>query len=157
MAATIISFYNTTKAIKEKQMINPKKDEFLKPCPFNKMKKCREDCMLFRTGVRYNETKQESFPIKECAINLIADNLEMMHNRTYMMQSEVGETKNIITMKMLSEVANMPREEVARQALRILNINPGDQISGTKIELNTGNNVGQKRLEINKDTKKIEE
>ena len=139
-------------------MINKKNDEVKKPCPFNKMKKCREDCMMFRQGVRYNETKNESFPFKDCAINLIADNLEMMHNRTYMMQAEVGETKNVIAMKLLSEVANVPRQEVARQALKILNINPGDDVSGTKIEAKQGNQVGTKVLEINKDSsvKKIE-
>jgi hypothetical protein len=139
-------------------MIKPKNDEVKAPCPFNKMKKCRPDCILFRKGIRYNETKSETYPFSDCAINLIADNLEMMHNRTYMMQSEVGETKNIMAMKMLSEVANLPPEEVAKQALKMLGIKPGDDVSGTKIQVDDGHNhVGRKEIELNKDIKKIED
>jgi len=139
-------------------MINKKNNEVKAPCPFNKMKKCREDCILFRKGIRYNETQSETYPFSDCAINLIADNLEMMHNRTYMMQSEVGETKNIIAMKLLSEVANLPAEDVAKQALKIMGIKPGDDVSGTKIQVDDGHNhVGRKEIELNKDIKKIED
>lgn len=115
-------------------------------CPFRKLKPCSEECAFYRKGVRYKENSDEAFPFEDCAINIIADNLEAMHNRTYMMQKEVGETKNIIAINILSDVmSNIPKEEVARQALKTLGIKSGDTVAGTKVEID-----GPK-------TKKIEE
>jgi len=83
-------------------------------CPFNKFKSCNEKCSFYRSGVRFNEKTEESFPFEDCAINIIADNLEAMHNRSYMMQKEVGETKNIITMKILHDLGKCPKEDMDR-------------------------------------------
>jgi len=89
-------------------------------CPFRKLSPCSEECAFYRKGVRFNELKSESFPFEECAINIIADNLEAMHNRTYMLQKEVGETKNVMAIKILSDLGLVKNSEVERQALRIL-------------------------------------
>jgi len=48
-------------------------------CPFRKLNPCSEECAFYRKGVRFSELKNESFPFEECAINIIADNLEAMH------------------------------------------------------------------------------
>lgn len=124
-------------------MINKKNNEDLKFCPFIK-KKCRTDCMFFRKGVRFNEQRKESFPFQDCVFNLIGDNLEAMHNRTYMMQSEVGAAKNVLALKILSEVADLDPREVGRQALKTLGIKPGDNVAGTRIEVDGPN---QKKIE----------
>lgn len=107
-------------------MIN-KKDEKGK-CPFRKLKECSEKCVLYRKGVRFNELKNESFPFEECAINIIADNLEAMHNRTYMMQREVGETKNVMTLKIMSDLGMIKKQEVERQAKKMMQLPTDDQI-----------------------------
>ena len=101
-------------------MLNKKKEEGRGKCPFRNLKECSTDCVMYRKGVRFNETKEESFPFEECALNIIADNLEAMHNRTYMMQKEVGDTKNIMTLKILSELGRVDPDEVSRQALKII-------------------------------------
>jgi len=89
-------------------------------CPFRNLKTCEEKCSFYRKGVRFKELGGEAIPFEECAINIIADNLEAMHNRTYMMQKEVGETKNVIAMKILQDMGLQTKEEVIRTALKIL-------------------------------------
>lgn len=101
-------------------MLNKKKTEGKGNCPFRSLKTCSDTCVLYRKGVRFNEAKDESFPFEECALNIIADNLEAMHQRTYMMQKEVGETKNVLTLKILSELGRVHPDEVERQALKII-------------------------------------
>ena len=95
-------------------MLSKKKDKTKGKCPFNNFKPCNEECVFFRSGVRYNEKSEESFPFEECAINIIADNIEAMHNRTYQMQKEVGETKNVMAMKILSDLGKIPKDEMVR-------------------------------------------
>jgi hypothetical protein len=73
-------------------------------CPFRNLKPCDETCVLYRKGIRYNEKTGETYPIEECALNIIADNLEMSHNRTAMMQKELGDTKNIIALKTMVDI-----------------------------------------------------
>ena len=73
-------------------------------CPFRNLKPCDDSCVLYRKGIRYNEKTNETFPFEECALNIIADNLEAMHNRTFMMQREVGDTKNIIALKTMVDL-----------------------------------------------------
>jgi hypothetical protein len=104
-----------------------KKDEKGK-CPFRKLKDCSEECVLYRKGVRYNEKTEESFPFEGCALNVIADNLEAMHNRTFMMQKEVGETKNVVTLRILQELGKIKPAEVERQAKKTLNLPTQDDL-----------------------------
>jgi hypothetical protein len=103
-------------------MLKKKKDENRGLCPFLGLKPCNENCVFFRSGVRYTELNGEAFPFKECAFNIIADNLESMHNRTYMLQKEVGETKNTIAMKILSDIGVGTMEETAKVALKTLGL-----------------------------------
>jgi hypothetical protein len=102
-------------------MLNKKKTEERGKCPFRNLKECSNECALYRKGVRFNEAKEESFPFEECALNIIADNLEAMHNRTYMLQKEVGDTKNVMAIKILSDLGMAQTSEVKRQAMKILN------------------------------------
>ena len=95
-------------------------------CPFRNLEECSSECAFYRKGVRFNEKKQESYPFEECAINIIADNLEAMHQRTYAMQREVGETKNVMAFKILSDLGMIQPEEAGRRAAAIINI-PDDK------------------------------
>ena len=95
-------------------------------CPFRNLEECSEDCAFFRKGVRFNEKKQESFAFESCTFNIIADNLEAMHQRTFAMQREVGETKNIMAFKVLSDLGMVAPEEAGRRAQAIINI-PDDK------------------------------
>jgi len=99
-------------------MLNDKDERGL--CPFMLLEPCEKKCVFYRSGVRFNEEKTKSYPFEECAINVIASNLEAMHQRTYMMQKEVGETKNVMAIKILSDMGRVSPEEAAGQALRIL-------------------------------------
>ena len=89
-------------------------------CPLNKMKECREDCVLYRKGTRYNDKTEEVTPVELCAFNVIADNIEAMHNRTYMLQKEMGETKNVMAFHVLANMGVTDPEEAKRQAEKIL-------------------------------------
>ena len=91
-------------------------------CPFRNLEECSDECAFFRKGVRFNEKKQESFAFEECAINIIADNLEAMHQRTFAMQREVGETKNIIAFNILSDLGMVSKDEAAQKAAAVINI-----------------------------------
>ena len=89
-------------------------------CPFRNLKECTEECAFYRKGVLYNEVTNQNMPFEECAINIIANNLEAMHSRTFMLQKEVGETKNVMAFKILSELGRIQNSEVERQALKII-------------------------------------
>ena len=89
-------------------------------CPFRKMKECSEECVLYRKGTRYNEKTDEVFSVELCAFNVIADNLENMHNRTYMLQKEVGETKNVVAFGVMANMGITTREEAEKQAKKVL-------------------------------------
>jgi len=102
-------------------MLNKKKDEKKGKCPFRGLKACSDECVFYRKGIRYtDDERSEAFPFEECAINIIADNLEAMHNRTYMMQKEVGETKNVIAINILKDIGMAKHEQVKRQALKLV-------------------------------------
>ena len=102
-------------------MLNKKKTEGRGKCPFRNLKECSTECVMYRKGIRFSDDqKAEPFPFEECALNIIADNLEAMHNRTYMMQKEVGETKNVMAIKILSDLGMAPTEEVKRQAMKMV-------------------------------------
>jgi hypothetical protein len=103
-------------------MLNKKKNKDLKPCPFTGLKKqCTKDCMLFREGTYVNELTEETIPFKDCAINIIANNVEAMHNRAYTMQKEVGDLKNVIGLQMLQGLGMVKTPEFIRQAENLLN------------------------------------
>jgi len=102
-------------------MLSKKNNKTKGKCPFRGLKKCNSECAFYREGIRYNENGNESFPFADCAINIIADNLESMHNRTYMMQKEVGETKNIMSLKILSDLGLAEKKEVVERATKIIN------------------------------------
>ncbi len=101
-------------------MLNKKKDKLLGKCPFRNFKKCDETCVFFREGVRYNEFTDDNYPFKDCGINIIADNLEGMHNRTFMLQNEVGETKTVIALKILADLGLHNPVDVARTAIKLI-------------------------------------
>jgi len=85
---------------------------------------CNEECVFFRKGLRYSDRNDEPIPFEDCAINIIADNLEVMHNRSYMLQKEVGDTKNIIAMKTMVDLGVQDpshRETLIRQVINIIN------------------------------------
>ena len=97
-------------------------------CPFIKHKPCREDCVFYRKGVRFNERTETSIPVEECAFNIIADNLEAMHQRTYAMQKEVGETKSVIALKTLADLGKVSSAESERVAKKMLNLPTNDDL-----------------------------
>ena len=125
-------------------MLNKKKTEGRGKCPFRNLKECSTECVMYRKGIRFSDDqKAEPFPFEECALNIIADNLEAMHNRTYMMQKEVGDTKNVMTLKILSDLGRISPDEVGRQALKI--ITPPDKSEEVKkvTDKITGQNEGK--------------
>lgn len=89
-------------------------------CPFRKLADCNEKCVLYRRGVRYSEDGSDSTEFIECAFNIIADNLEMMHNRIFMLQSEVGQTKNATMFDILVRLGEVPPEELTRQVKKMV-------------------------------------
>ena len=89
-------------------------------CPFRGFKLCSDECILFRRGVRTNDISGETFAVEACAINIIADNMEMTHNRAFMLQKEVGETKNVIAFKVMADLGIASEQDAKRQAERIL-------------------------------------
>jgi hypothetical protein len=91
-------------------------------CPFRNLKPCSEECAFYRKGIRYSESGKDPIPFEECSINIIADNLEAMHNRTYMMQKEVGETKNVMAFKIMADLGMIEKGEAIRHASKLINI-----------------------------------
>lgn len=89
-------------------------------CPFRNLKACSTECVLFREGVRFNETNEETIPFVECAINIIADNVEAIHNRSFMLQGEVGQTKNVMALKILADLGLHNPMDVATTAIKII-------------------------------------
>lgn len=108
-------------------MLNKKNDKIKGKCPFRKLSPCSSECIMYREGVRFTEEKGQAFPFADCALNIIADNLEAMHNRSYMLQKEVGETKNVIAMKLLSDLNMTSIENAQRVALKIINLPKDDK------------------------------
>ena len=89
-------------------------------CPFNKWKPCEEKCILYRRGVRYSEDGSKSDHFEECALNIMTENLEMMHQRIFMLQSEMGETKNATMFDILVRLGEVPPEELTRQVRKMV-------------------------------------
>jgi len=89
-------------------------------CPLNRFKECRSDCALFRVGTRVNDVTNEVTPVELCAFNVIADNIEQLHGRTFNLQQEMAETKNVMSFHVLAQCGLKTQEEAARQAKRAL-------------------------------------
>jgi hypothetical protein len=89
-------------------------------CPFRGFKDCSNQCKLFRRGTRTNDLTGETTFVEDCSINVIADNIEMVHNRSFMLQKEVGQTKNVIAFDILSKMGIVSKEEAETQAKKIL-------------------------------------
>jgi len=92
-------------------------------CPFRELQACSDKCAFYRKGIKYKDGSNEAIPFEECVINIIADNLEIMHARTIGMQQEMGETKNIMALKTLVDVGvNTPEhlEMLKRHIVKIL-------------------------------------
>lgn len=89
-------------------------------CPLRNFKECSEECVLYRRGTRFNDLTNEVTPIEICAFNVIADNIERMHNRTYMLQQEMGETKNVMAFHVMADLGMANREEAERHAEKVL-------------------------------------
>jgi hypothetical protein len=89
-------------------------------CPFRGFKDCSNQCKLFRRGTRTNDLTGETTFVEDCSINVIADNIEMVHNRSFMLQREVGEAKNVIAFHVLSDLGLATKEEAERQAKKVL-------------------------------------
>jgi len=96
-------------------------------CPFALFDECNVKCVLYRKGIRYSEKPGEQpTPFEDCAINIIADNLEAMHNRTYMMQKEVGDTKNIIALKTMIDLHMGNEREINYLKDQVTKLSSGD-------------------------------
>lgn len=89
-------------------------------CPFRGLKKCSDKCSLFRKGTRTSDVTGETFIVESCAINVIADNMEMTHNRAFMLQKEVGETKNVVAFKVMTDLGLSSEQEARRQVEKVL-------------------------------------
>ena len=89
-------------------------------CPFRNLKECSEKCALYRRGTRFNEATNEVTPIEICAFNVIADNIERMHHRTFALQQEMGETKNVMAFHVMADLGMTTMDEAERQAKKIL-------------------------------------
>lgn len=101
-------------------------------CPFRNLEVCDESCVFYRKGIRYKDDGSDPVPFEECAINIIADNLEAMHNRTAMMQSEVGETKNVMAFKVLSDLGMMDPNLAAQKAAKLIKLPDADNVASDK-------------------------
>lgn len=89
-------------------------------CPFKNFELCDILCVFYRKGLRVNDATDEPFPFEECAINVLADNVESIHNRAFMLQSEVGQTKNVMALKVLADLGMHNPVDVARVAIKLI-------------------------------------
>lgn len=98
-----------------------KKDE-LGLCPFRELKKCSKKCVLFRGGFRYYKDGREPTPFESCAVNIIADNLEMSHQRIFGLQKEFGEMKNMSAFATLVSLGLESEDNLARIVKSCMNL-----------------------------------
>lgn len=96
-------------------------------CPFNGFKKCNTKCSLFRSGIKYFTDGKEPVPFESCAINVIAENAEMTHLRTYTLQKEFGEMKNMSAFSTLVALGLESQENLARIVKACLNLPDNDK------------------------------
>lgn len=89
-------------------------------CPFKNFELCDILCVFYRKGVRFKDSDDEAFTFEECAINVLADNVEAIHNRAFTLQSEVGQTKNVMALKILADLGMHNPMDVARVAIKLI-------------------------------------
>lgn len=75
---------------------------------------CDPGCVFYRKGVRYVGPvgAEEAVPFEECAINIIADNAEIIHQRQFATQQEMGEVKNATLLQSLIALAGNPEDKM---------------------------------------------
>jgi hypothetical protein len=80
-------------------------------CPFNRIK-C-EECVLYRSGLRYYPDKIEPIPFTECAINIAVDCLENLVQRSVGQQQATEQTRNAMVgfTELIKGVANAENRE----------------------------------------------
>jgi hypothetical protein len=105
-----------------------KKGEGKGRCPFRKLKTCDDKCILYRRGVRYTEDGKNSSPFEDCAFNIMCENMEAMHNRIFMLQTEMGQTKNATMFDILVRLGEVPPEELTRQIRKMVECSSQSQI-----------------------------
>jgi hypothetical protein len=90
-------------------------------CPFAGFKPCRDTCVFYRRGMRYFEdsTKEPEEHV-DCAINVMTDNLEQMHNKIYTLQKEMGETKNVMGYKVMMDMGLITKETAEGHVVKTL-------------------------------------
>ena len=98
-----------------------KKGEGKGACPFRNLKDCSEKCVLYRKGVIFNELRDKSEPFEDCAFNIMANNMEAMHQRLFGVQKEMGETKNATLLKILVDLGMEAPVELERQFQKMVN------------------------------------
>lgn len=102
-------------------------------CPLLKMKECRKDCVFYREGFRYyDDPAKEPEHFEECAVNVIADNVEQVHNKIYTLQKEMGDTKNVIGYRVLQEMGLITDTQAKRKVVRTLE-NGVDYVDGPSL------------------------
>ncbi len=89
-------------------------------CPLNKFKECRSDCVLYRRGTRFNEVTKEVTPVELCAFNVMADNMEAMHQSTFGVQAEIGELKTVTAFNVMANLGFTSKDKAFKQAEMIL-------------------------------------
>lgn len=66
----------------------------MKRCPFS-WKACKDDCVLFRKGVRYyDDPTKKPIAFEECALNIATDCLENLITRSIGQQKAQEQTRN---------------------------------------------------------------
>jgi hypothetical protein len=110
-------------------------------CPFNKMKPCNDRCELFRSGIHYTEDGKQQIPFKGCVFGIALDNIEVMHNRMFTMQKEVGEQKNMVAMKLLSELGYCGEAKAISEIVKTVERSE-DYIDGETLLEDKGNKDG---------------
>jgi hypothetical protein len=79
-------------------------------CPWRDFKPCKPSCVFYRSGLRIRERTGEKFAVEDCAINIIADNVEMLHSKVLATQKEMGTVKNIVAFAALSMIGVKNKE-----------------------------------------------
>ena len=99
-------------------------------CPFRELKPCSDKCQLFRQGTIYLEKENKTIPVQGCAFVFILDNLEVMNNRSFSMQREVSDTKNIMTFETLAKMGVINKEEAVNKITKIITMSDKKLLNG---------------------------
>jgi len=89
-------------------------------CPFRDLKSCNEKCQLFRRGTIFIEKENKHIPVQGCAFTFILDNIEAINGRSFKMQQEVSDAKNIMTFETLSKLGVMSQKEASSKIAKVI-------------------------------------